>query len=151
MEKPPVKVSRSEHLELTNVDHLNRYTELLGKIHNNVHKYGIIDNEVRIDALGNPYLVFHYYDIPLEKERKIKGLDFFGEVIQMADLDKFDSLITDHWADKIKLIYLQEFSTKDKEAPVTYKLAIYHKVKDGKQLNELEKQVLAPRQSRGFL
>ena len=151
MEKPPVKVSHSEYLELTNIDHLNRYTELIGKINNSKDRYGIIDNDVRLDTFGNPYIIFHYYEIPEVKERKIPGFTFFGEIISMSNLDKFDSLITDHWAEKIKLIYLQEFSNRDKEAPMIYKLVIYYKTKNGKQLTEEEKQLLSPRQSKGNL
>ena len=126
MESAPVLVSRSFYFELTNSDHLHEYCLELDKIKNSPHKYNIVDNDIRYDIFGNPFVILQYAD-NINEEQKIKKLfSYFGEIISIKNLERFDSLTTDHWAGKINMTFIQEYSTKDKENPMHYKIIIYY-------------------------
>jgi hypothetical protein len=131
MEKTPVVKSHSEYFELTNTDELGEYVLLLDKIANNNHKYHIVDNDIRLDMFGNPFIIFQYSDITDLEEKKLKKkFSFFGEIISRIHLDEYDDLINKDWAKEIKLCYIGEFTTKDKENPMFYRIVIYYKIND---------------------
>jgi hypothetical protein len=133
MEKTPVIKSHSEYFELTNTDELNEYVLLLDKISHNNHKYQIVDNDIRLDMFGNPFIIFQYRDI-IDLEEKAKNVkkkySFFGEIISRIHLDEFDELVNKDWAKEIKICYIGEFTTKDKENPMFYRIVIYYKIND---------------------
>lgn len=136
MEKPPVMISHTQFFQLTDKDDLEAYASLLSKINSNTHKYKLVDNDVRLDMFGNPFIIFQYGDIEEEEEKIKKKFDFFGEIISIINLSRYDELTTDHWAEKIKMTLVKEYTTKDKENPMHYKLVIYYKINEGNTLEE---------------
>ena len=136
MEKTPVIKSHSEYFELTNTDELSKYVLLLDKIAHNNHKYQIVDNDIRLDMFGNPFIIFQYRDtVDLEERKTKKKFSFFGEIISRIHLDEFDELVNKDWAKEIKLCYIGEFTTKDKENPMFYRIVIYYKVNEKNALD----------------
>jgi len=135
MEKSPVLKSKSQYFDLTNTDHLRDYALALDKVSNNPHKYTVVDNDIRYDMFGNPFVIYQYADnIEMEEKRK-KQFSYFGEIISIKNLDTFDDLTTKHWANEIKMTFVREFSTKDKENPMHYKIVIYYKVNNNNTLD----------------
>ena len=136
MDKSPVMKSCTKHYELTNIDHLNNYVLALDKVVNNSHKYTVIDNDIRLDMFGNPFIIFQYGDNTAEEEKRKKQFSYFGEIISIANLERFDDLTEKHWANEIQMTLIKEYSTKDKENPMHYKLVIYYKVNDSNIINQ---------------
>ena len=77
-------------------------------------------------------------------EKKKKEYSFFGEIISIIHLDRFDELTNKHWANEIKMTLVKEYSTKDKENPMHYKLVIYYKVNDSNVLDTIKAQEAMP-------
>ena len=77
--------SRSQYFALTNTEHLSDYVLELDKIANNNHKYTIVDNEIRLDMFGNPFVILQYADNPEMEEKKKKQFSFFGELISISN------------------------------------------------------------------
>lgn len=135
MEKSPVLKSISKYFELTNQDYLNDYILMLDKVTNNPHKYTVVDNDIRLDMFGNPFVIFQVADNTEMEEKKKKQYSFFGEIISIVHLDRFDELTNKHWNNEIKMTLVKEYSTKDKENPMHYKLVIYYKTNDSNVLD----------------
>jgi len=146
MEAPLVVKSRSRFLNLTNLESLNDYTNLLAKIYNNPHKYAIIDGEIKVDTFGDPYITFQYSDIEnLEETQKPKAT-FFGEIIFLrSNLEIFDQLTDDHVAQKIKILFAKDYTTKDKTNPVMYRLVIYMQAIKGETINQKDITSVIPK------
>jgi hypothetical protein len=149
MEKAPLMKSCSKYYELTNIDSLNNYVLALDKVINNPHKYAVVDNDIRFDIFGNPFVIFQYSDKPDMEEKKKKQYSFFGEIISIANLERYDDLTNKHWAKEIVITFIKEYSTKDKENPMHYKLVIYYKVNDGNILESEKAKSIMPVDRKG--
>lgn len=149
MEKIPVMKSCSKYYELTNIDSLNNYVLALDKVINNPHKYTVVDNDIRFDMFGNPFVIFQYGDKPDMEEKKKKQFSFFGEIISIINLDRYDDLTDKHWAKEIVMTFVKEYSTKDKENPMHYKLVIYYKANDGNVLEPEKAVAIMPVEKKG--
>lgn len=146
MEKQPERKSITKYFDLTNTDHLIEYCQYLDKVANNAHKYIIIDNGIRYDMFGNPFIIFHISDFIDQDEKKKNKISFFAEIISIRNLESYDDLVTKHWEEKIRLCFVEEFSTKDKENPMHYKIIIYYKVNNENILDkEAEKLMPKPK------
>jgi len=138
MELPSLPKSRSKFFQLTNSSDLNDYTNLLAKCANNQHKYSVPENPIQVDSFGDPYVVFQYFDDESVEDSKKNKVTFFGQILQLrspSDLATFDELTDDHHAAKIKIVYAYDYTTKDKIAPVIYRLVIYTQAIKGESID----------------
>lgn len=145
MEKSPVYKSLTKVLELTSIEQLTEYVTYLQNVANNPHKYSLIDNTIKADMFGNPFIVIQLKDNVDEEEKQKKEFSLFGQIISQVHLDDYDKLTDDHWDNKIKLTYIQDFYVKDKENPMYYKLVIYYKVNEANILKSDQVKLLMPR------
>ena len=144
MEAKPKLRSRSHYLQLTNIDDITKYASLLGAVLNNAHKYVVVDNTIKADIFGNPYIIFSYSDNENEEERIQDKYSVFGKIVSVGYIQDYDDLVTDHWAGKIKLIYVQDYCTKDKEAPFLFKLMIFVKAHVNQNIKDEDLQRVKP-------
>lgn len=129
MEPTPVFKSRTKFFSLTNLDNLIAYCGLLEKCYNNKHKYNIVDNEIKVDSFGDPYVIFQYYEKEGLDERIKSTASFFGEIFPLkSDLERYDTLVNDHNATNIQITFINDYTTKDKINPFMYRLVIYFKI-----------------------
>ena len=145
MEPVSFPKSKSKFLQLTNIEDLNEYTNLLAKCYNNPHKYSMPSNDIQIDTFGDPYIIFQYFDIESLEETKKPKVSFFGQIILLrSDLDLFDRLTDDHHCGMIKMIFAQDFTTKDKINPLLYRLVLYMKANSGEAIDPKLAEAVTP-------
>jgi hypothetical protein len=146
MEASPKITSHSKFFSLTSTDTLNEYCLLLDKVSNSPNKYNIYNNDIEYDPFGNPYVIFQYYNKQEEQERVIKKTSFFGEIIDIYDLEKYDSLVNDHSAKKVKLSYIKLCTEKLKETFRIYYIVIYVKPEEGFVIEDGEIKRFTPKE-----
>lgn len=131
MEPKPKLAFKAKYFSLTNTQELDGYASLLANIYNNMHKYDIVSNMIKLDMFGNPYIVFTYKDNLSETEKEEKIVDCLGEIIPVHDLERYETLCTSHLNKELEIIYINEFMTKSKEddifVPIIYYIVIFLK------------------------
>lgn len=126
MEKRPKLKSISKYYELTSLDQLHEYVETLQFIYNTPEKYQIVDNEVRTDNFGSPYIIFQYFENDLVEDRLVVKAVFHGVIYSIpSHLEEFDKIATKHINDELKMFFVQDYQIKDKENPLLYRLVMY--------------------------
>jgi len=138
--------SHSKFLSFTNTESLMAYCLLLDQVHQSPNKYQIVNNDIEYDPFGNPYVIFQYYSKLEEEERKQKKLSFFAEVIDVHDLERYDSLVNSHLRNDIKLVFVKNVTEKLKDNFRIYYIAIYVKPAEGFVINEGEIKKIAPKE-----
>lgn len=126
MESTPKVKSVSKLYKLTSIEGLNNYALALEKVHNNLHKYSVVDNEIKEDILGDPYVVFQYMDTEDLEERNKQKVSYFAELLNIPSrLEDFDDIVTKHWNNELVMTFYHEYSNKDKMNPILYRIVIY--------------------------
>lgn len=130
MEASPKRKSQTLYYNLANTDEMYQYASYLGKLYNNLHKYTIVSNDILEDQFGSPYVLLHYYDnLGLEERQHNKKAVMFDCKIFFVpnNLDEWDEIITRHIdeADQLKITFIGDYTIKDKENPLIFKLVIY--------------------------
>ena len=126
MESKPKFKSVSALYNITNIDDLNKYTSALQKVYNNPHKYMIIENEIRTDIFGEPYVIFQYKLNEAEEDYLKQKQTYFGEYLSIpSGLEDFDDIATKNMNDELRIIYYKDYETKDKLNPQKYRIVLY--------------------------
>lgn len=131
MEPKPKIAFKAKYFSLTSTQSLGDYATLLAKMYNNLHKYSIVSNLIKLDTFGNPYTIFTYKDNLSEMEKEESIIDCFGEIIPVSDLERYETVCTSHLDKELEIIYINEFMTKSKEddifVPIIFYIVIYLK------------------------
>lgn len=131
MEPKPKLGFKAKYFSLTSTQDLNGYSTLLATIYNNLHKYKIVSNIIKLDMFGNPYIIFTYKDNLSETEKEESPIDCFGEIIPVSNLERYETICTSHLNKELEIIYINEFMTKSKEddifVPIIFYIVIYLK------------------------
>jgi hypothetical protein len=138
--------SHSKFLSLTNTESLSAYCLLLDKVIGSPNKYNIVNNDIEYDPFGNPYVIFQYYEKPEEEERKIKKMSFFAEIVDVHDLERYDSLVNSHLKNDIKFVLIKNCVEKLKDNFRIYYILIYIKALEGYIIDEGELKKIAPKE-----
>lgn len=128
MEASPKYKSHTQYLGLSSTLDLYEFAKILEKCYNNPQKYTIINKNIETDSFGDPYTVASYKENPDEycKPPEKYKAEFFSEIINLrGDLKTLDELVEDHWANTKQIVFMQDFTTKDKIAPIYYRVIIY--------------------------
>ena len=96
MEPKPKLGFKAKYFSLTSTQDLNGYSTLLATIYNNLHKYKIVSNIIKLDMFGNPYIIFTYKDNLSETEKEESPIDCFGEIIPVSNLERYETICTSH-------------------------------------------------------
>lgn len=146
MEASPKVRSNSAFLELTNTQNLNEFTTILEKCFNSPFKYSLLNKEIKLDQLGDPYVVCQYLEkYELDDRQKLKG-KFFGQILGLrTGLPEYDKLASDHLNKKIKMIFVEDFCTRDKVTPYHYRIVIYIKPVNGNIIEDNEIVAIKPK------
>lgn len=125
MEPSPKRQSFSKFLKLDVTENLLEYCLLLEKVLNSPNKYVVVDNTVKRDCFGSPFIVFHYMDNLSEPEREKPKYNVRGNIISFLNLEGFDSVVTKDWEGSLKLIFVDDFSVRDKDTVMMYKVILF--------------------------
>lgn len=146
MEKPLRLKSVSKYFKLTSIDGLNDYCNELQRIHNNLHKYRIVDNEIKEDIFGEPYIVFQYFDTEDIEEKIKQQVTYFGEILSVPfKLQEYDDIVTKYINNELMIIFNKEYTVKDKLNPLIYRLVIYYIANRGNVPDEEDSKKIVPK------
>lgn len=145
MESAPKLKSISKLYRLTSIEGLNNYALALEKIHNNLQKYSVVDNEIKEDILGDPYVILQYMNIEDVAECNKQKVSYFAELLSVPSrLEDFDNIVTKHWSNELVMTFCHDYSNRDKMNPILYKIVIYFVVIKGGTVDKKEVDKVKP-------
>ena len=122
MEKKPTIKCKTQLLYLNLREHMDKYADLLKLCINSSHKYEVVSNDIEKNSIGEPFVLFQYFDKIDEPESQRDKFNVFAQCININTLENYDQIVEGHIAEELQLIYDENYSNKE---GVFYKIIIY--------------------------